>query len=204
MLLDCGEGSYGQLRRRYGAAADGVIARLRCVWISHIHADHHAGLGRSAWPQLLALPCLSPVAASLPHSGLAPPAAHVRIQDRLGLVVCCPSDLRGLAACTAACSSHVRALQGTERRCCAQGAGGAHTAAGRGRRAAAGDRAAAAAPGAGSRAPPRAHDVLLRGVFLHHCLLAVTGDSTEHPSVLRPIRPHCTLQPAVWLSASVW
>ncbi|EIE21088.1 Metallo-hydrolase/oxidoreductase, partial [Coccomyxa subellipsoidea C-169] len=47
MLLDCGEGTYGQLRRRYGAAAaDAVVAGLTCVWISHIHADHHAGLAR--------------------------------------------------------------------------------------------------------------------------------------------------------------
>ena len=47
MLLDCGEGTYGQLRRRYGvAAADAVVAGLKCVWISHIHADHHAGLAR--------------------------------------------------------------------------------------------------------------------------------------------------------------
>ncbi len=46
MLLDCGEGTYGQLRRRYGAATDEIIAGLKCVWISHIHADHHAGLGR--------------------------------------------------------------------------------------------------------------------------------------------------------------
>ena len=47
MLLDCGEGTYGQLRRRYGAAgADSIVSRLRAVWISHIHADHHAGLAR--------------------------------------------------------------------------------------------------------------------------------------------------------------
>ena len=47
MLLDCGEGTYGQLRRRYGAAgADHIITGLKCVWISHIHADHHAGLAR--------------------------------------------------------------------------------------------------------------------------------------------------------------
>lgn len=47
MLLDCGEGTYGQLSRRYGAATNAIIAGLKCVWISHIHADHHAGLGRS-------------------------------------------------------------------------------------------------------------------------------------------------------------
>ncbi|KAL4458182.1 hypothetical protein ABPG75_013047 [Micractinium tetrahymenae] len=45
MLMDCGEGSYGQLRRRFGsAAADDLIRRLSLVWISHIHADHHVGL----------------------------------------------------------------------------------------------------------------------------------------------------------------
>ncbi|KAK9811324.1 hypothetical protein WJX72_001848 [[Myrmecia] bisecta] len=47
MLLDCGEGSYGQLARRYGAeGAKAVVAGLKLVWISHIHADHHAGLTR--------------------------------------------------------------------------------------------------------------------------------------------------------------
>ena len=50
MLLDCGEGTYGQLRRRYGAASDEIIGSLKCIWISHIHADHHAGLGRSVAP----------------------------------------------------------------------------------------------------------------------------------------------------------
>ena len=46
MLMDCGEGTYGQLRRRYGQKADDAIRRLRMIWISHIHADHHAGLIR--------------------------------------------------------------------------------------------------------------------------------------------------------------
>jgi len=50
LLLDCGEGTYGQLVRRYGAGADGVLAGLRLIWISHIHADHHAGLARRAPP----------------------------------------------------------------------------------------------------------------------------------------------------------
>jgi hypothetical protein len=46
-----GEGSYGQLVRRFGAAgAAQVVSNLGAVWISHIHADHHAGL-----PRLLAV-----------------------------------------------------------------------------------------------------------------------------------------------------
>ena len=45
LLLDCGEGTLGQLRRRYGAAGtSAALASLAAVWISHIHADHHAGL----------------------------------------------------------------------------------------------------------------------------------------------------------------
>lgn len=41
ILLDCGEGTYGQLFRHYGRYVDRVLLRLKCVFISHIHADHH-------------------------------------------------------------------------------------------------------------------------------------------------------------------
>ncbi|KAK4267424.1 hypothetical protein QN277_024207 [Acacia crassicarpa] len=47
LLLDCGEGTLGQLKRRYGVdGADDAVRSLRCIWISHIHADHHTGLAR--------------------------------------------------------------------------------------------------------------------------------------------------------------
>lgn len=47
LLLDCGEGTLSQLRRRYGVnGAANAVKNLRCIWISHIHADHHAGLVR--------------------------------------------------------------------------------------------------------------------------------------------------------------
>lgn len=47
ILFDCGEGSLGQLKRRFGIeGADDAIRGLRCIWISHIHADHHTGLAR--------------------------------------------------------------------------------------------------------------------------------------------------------------
>lgn len=53
MLLDCGEGTLGQLKRRFGVeGADIAVKALRCIWISHIHADHHTGLAR-----VLALRC---------------------------------------------------------------------------------------------------------------------------------------------------
>ncbi|XP_047270115.1 tRNAse Z TRZ4, mitochondrial isoform X1 [Capsicum annuum] len=47
LLLDCGEGTLAQLKRRYGIiGADSAVRNLKCIWISHIHADHHAGVAR--------------------------------------------------------------------------------------------------------------------------------------------------------------
>ncbi|KAI3521570.1 hypothetical protein L1887_11041 [Cichorium endivia] len=47
VLLDCGEGTLGQLKRRFGIqGADEAVKALKCIWISHIHADHHTGLAR--------------------------------------------------------------------------------------------------------------------------------------------------------------
>ncbi|GLJ16002.1 hypothetical protein SUGI_0265040 [Cryptomeria japonica] len=47
ILLDCGEGTLAQLKRRFGVnGADDVIKSLKCIWISHIHADHHTGIAR--------------------------------------------------------------------------------------------------------------------------------------------------------------
>ncbi|EEB09663.1 3'-tRNA processing endonuclease Trz1 [Schizosaccharomyces japonicus yFS275] len=43
-LLDCGEGSLSQLSRQYGSNTDVVLSRLKCIFISHSHADHHYGL----------------------------------------------------------------------------------------------------------------------------------------------------------------
>ncbi|KZV50110.1 zinc phosphodiesterase ELAC protein 2 [Dorcoceras hygrometricum] len=43
----CGEGTLGQLKRRFGIeGADEAVKGLRCIWISHIHADHHVSLAR--------------------------------------------------------------------------------------------------------------------------------------------------------------
>ncbi|KAM4691183.1 zinc phosphodiesterase ELAC protein 2 [Rhinophrynus dorsalis] len=44
LLLDCGEGTFGQLYRHYGDQVDEVLSHLSAVFISHIHADHHTGL----------------------------------------------------------------------------------------------------------------------------------------------------------------
>ncbi|EKX40106.1 hypothetical protein GUITHDRAFT_113844 [Guillardia theta CCMP2712] len=44
ILLDCGEGTLGQLARFYGdEELREIIAKTKCVWISHMHADHHLG-----------------------------------------------------------------------------------------------------------------------------------------------------------------
>ncbi|CAD5113231.1 DgyrCDS2410 [Dimorphilus gyrociliatus] len=45
ILMDCGEGTYGQLYRHFGEKKCGEILRnLSFVFISHMHADHHMGV----------------------------------------------------------------------------------------------------------------------------------------------------------------
>ncbi|KAI3948817.1 hypothetical protein MKX01_022231 [Papaver californicum] len=53
LLIDCGEGTLGQLRRRFGVVgANDILPGLKCIWISHMHAGHHTGLA-----SILALRC---------------------------------------------------------------------------------------------------------------------------------------------------
>lgn len=44
ILLDCGEGTYGQLVRFFGDTVDHELSKINAVYISHLHADHHIGL----------------------------------------------------------------------------------------------------------------------------------------------------------------
>lgn len=44
VLLDCGEGTFGQLCRHYGDDVDEALSKISTVFISHMHADHHTGL----------------------------------------------------------------------------------------------------------------------------------------------------------------
>ncbi|KAF8647735.1 hypothetical protein AX16_006570 [Volvariella volvacea WC 439] len=60
ILLDAGEGTWGQLTRKYGLGTHGpkpksgkrkdqdgvweVLRNLKCLYVSHIHADHHMGV----------------------------------------------------------------------------------------------------------------------------------------------------------------
>ncbi|XP_011821060.1 PREDICTED: zinc phosphodiesterase ELAC protein 2 isoform X3 [Mandrillus leucophaeus] len=44
LLLDCGEGTFGQLYRHYGDQVDRILGSLAAVFVSHLHADHHTGL----------------------------------------------------------------------------------------------------------------------------------------------------------------
>uniref|UniRef100_A0A4W6FJ50 Zinc phosphodiesterase ELAC protein 2 n=1 Tax=Lates calcarifer TaxID=8187 RepID=A0A4W6FJ50_LATCA len=41
LLLDCGEGTFGQLCRHYGDDVDDALSKISTVFISHLHADHH-------------------------------------------------------------------------------------------------------------------------------------------------------------------
>ncbi|XP_048411399.1 zinc phosphodiesterase ELAC protein 2 isoform X1 [Stegostoma tigrinum] len=44
ILLDCGEGTFGQLCRHYGNDVDVILCNLSAIFVSHMHADHHTGL----------------------------------------------------------------------------------------------------------------------------------------------------------------
>ena len=45
ILLDCGEGTYGQMMRFFGQEKIvDVMTNLTGIFISHLHADHHNGL----------------------------------------------------------------------------------------------------------------------------------------------------------------
>ena len=41
LLLDCGEGSFGQLYRHYGNKTGAVLRNLKAIFVSHMHSDHH-------------------------------------------------------------------------------------------------------------------------------------------------------------------
>ncbi|UJR08657.1 hypothetical protein I4U23_012916 [Adineta vaga] len=43
-LLECAEGTTGQIRHFYGDQSDDILSRIRFTYISHMHADHLGGL----------------------------------------------------------------------------------------------------------------------------------------------------------------
>jgi ribonuclease Z len=44
ILLDAGEGTYYQLARHFGEeGVNEVLRNLKCLYVSHIHGDHHMG-----------------------------------------------------------------------------------------------------------------------------------------------------------------
>lgn len=45
VLLDCGEGTLGQMKRFFGIQrTDEILQNLKIIFVSHQHADHHLGL----------------------------------------------------------------------------------------------------------------------------------------------------------------
>ena len=52
VLLDAGEGTWGQLIRRFGEDGpdsqhvNNILENLKCIFVSHVHADHHMGLAK--------------------------------------------------------------------------------------------------------------------------------------------------------------
>ncbi|KAF7724572.1 Zinc phosphodiesterase ELAC protein 2 [Apophysomyces ossiformis] len=47
ILLDAGESTYGQMMRRFGQdRLEKEIRDIKCIFVSHLHADHHLGVMR--------------------------------------------------------------------------------------------------------------------------------------------------------------
>ncbi|XP_076073663.1 zinc phosphodiesterase ELAC protein 2-like isoform X2 [Mytilus galloprovincialis] len=44
ILMDCGDGTINQLYMLYGDKTDEILINMKCIYISHLHADHHLGL----------------------------------------------------------------------------------------------------------------------------------------------------------------
>lgn len=45
IMLDAGEGTYGQMMRLFGPGLlDEELSKIRCIFVSHLHADHHLGV----------------------------------------------------------------------------------------------------------------------------------------------------------------
>ncbi|KAF0300364.1 Ribonuclease Z, mitochondrial [Amphibalanus amphitrite] len=84
ILLDCGEGTHGQLVRLQGSeGAAETLRRLSAIYISHLHADHHIGLisilearrralGADHKPCLLMAPAPITNYLNMYHSKMAP------------------------------------------------------------------------------------------------------------------------------------
>lgn len=71
VLLDAGEGTWGQIARRFGdggtdgESAEKVLRGIKLVFVSHLHQDHHAGLATILRERNLVRPLLFSLAASL-------------------------------------------------------------------------------------------------------------------------------------------
>lgn len=67
MLMDCAEGTIGQLWDHLGEAdkVKEALAKTRVIYITHKHADHHLGLSKWLWERDL-LDCESSVYVVIP------------------------------------------------------------------------------------------------------------------------------------------
>ncbi|EFN56466.1 hypothetical protein CHLNCDRAFT_145133 [Chlorella variabilis] len=89
LLLDCGEGALGALRRAHGAAAAmRQVASLGCLWVSHRHADHMSGVASLLAAYPASLPPLLVVGPRSLRDWLAEAAPALRLAGRYRFVHC--------------------------------------------------------------------------------------------------------------------
>lgn len=68
ILLDAGEGTLGQLRRRFGDGLKSVLEEMKMVFVSHMHADHHLGVNAVLEERFRVSPCCA--------IAFSPPSPH--------------------------------------------------------------------------------------------------------------------------------
>lgn len=77
ILLDCGEGSYGQMIRCFGLKdTRKILMDLKVIFISHLHADHHLGLIKILQERKSLLN-----GANIPITLIAPPRFRMFLQE---------------------------------------------------------------------------------------------------------------------------
>uniref|UniRef100_A0A452V7R0 Zinc phosphodiesterase ELAC protein 2 n=1 Tax=Ursus maritimus TaxID=29073 RepID=A0A452V7R0_URSMA len=108
LLLDCGEGTFGQLCRHYGDEVDRVLGTLAAVFVSHLHADHHtASLGKPCPPLLVVAPTQLKAWLQLYHNQCQQLLQHVSLIPakclQKGAEVSSPAVERLIGSLLAAC-----------------------------------------------------------------------------------------------------
>ncbi|KYR01734.1 hypothetical protein DLAC_01745 [Tieghemostelium lacteum] len=82
ILLDCGGGSYSQFYRKYGPELTAIkLSKIKLIYLSHMHTDHHQGLFKILEMRHRALVDLNVPENERSLAILSPPPGHYYIRE---------------------------------------------------------------------------------------------------------------------------